>query len=308
MQRRQFLLWGGCAGLGAAIAGRALTSQGAGSIAPTVAPAPTAATQISSAPAKSGPLLRFAAVADAGSGDANQRAVGRAMAQHHRTSPFSHVVFSGDNIYDSGEISKIKIAFEDPYAELLQAKVPFRAALGNHDIRTSNGDPQVQYAGYNMQGRYYQYSQGPADFFVLDTNENAAWREQMTWLETGLKASKADWKVVYGHHPIYASGVYGTNPEFVKRFAPLFKQTGVQLFINGHEHHYERSQPIEGTTYLIVGTGGAHLRAIKPSSWTAYGVSRFGFAAVELFGDRLVIEGIGTDGQVFDRGEVLRQA
>lgn len=252
--------------------------------------------------------LRLIATADSGSGDKNQFAVGRAMASYHTRSPFQLAILAGDNIYNSGEISKIKQAFEQPYGELLKRGVKFRACLGNHDIRTENGVPQVQYADFNMDDRYYTFTQGPAQFFVLETNTDVDWKTQMAWLTQHLEQSKAAWKIVYGHHPIYSSGAYGTNAEMVKRFSSVFKQHRVNLYVNGHEHHYERSRTIEGTTYLVTGHGGASLRPVRVSGSSEFAVSRFGFSTIELYENSMVIQGIGTDGQVFDRGIIPQWA
>jgi len=247
-------------------------------------------------------MLRFVATADTGSGDRNQFAVGEAMARYHQQSSYNLIVLAGDNIYNNGEISKIKDVFEAPYSGVLSRGVKFRACLGNHDIRSENGDPQIAYAAFNMAGRYYTYQEKGVQFFVLDTNVNADWQNQLVWLEQQLRQSNATWKIVYGHHPVYASGVYGNDPEFIRTFTPLFQKYGVKLYINGHEHHYERTQPINGTTYLITGHGGASLRPVGKHDWTAYAVSRYGFSALEVYRDRIEIKGIGTDGQVFDRG------
>lgn len=255
-------------------------------------------------PASSKLLLRFIATADSGSGNDNQYAVAAAMAQYHQKNPFKLAIMAGDNIYDNGEIWKVSEVFEQPYHALLKRGVKFRACLGNHDIRTDNGNPQVQYVGFNMQDRYYTFREGEVQFFALDTNGNANWDAQLVWLEQELQQSNARWKIVFGHHPIYASGTYGSDLTLIKTFSPLFKQYGVQLYINGHEHHYERTNPIEGTTYLVTGHGGAYLRAVGRSDWTAYSVSRYGFSAIEVYGDRIEIKGIGTDHQVFDRGVI----
>ena len=256
-----------------------------------------------------GPLqLRLIATADSGSGDKNQFAVGRAMADYHSRSPFQLAILAGDNIYNSGEISKIKEAFEEPYGELLKRGVKFRACLGNHDIRTENGIPHVKYADFNMDDRYYTFTQGPAQFFVLETNTNVDWKTQMAWLTQQLEQSKAAWKIVYGHHPIYSSGIYGTNAEMVKRFSAVFKKHRVNLYVNGHEHHYERSRNIEGTTYLVTGHGGASLRAVRISESSEFSVSRFGFSTIELYQNSMVIQGIGTNGNVFDRGIIPQWA
>jgi hypothetical protein len=72
------------------------------------------------------------------------------------------------------------------------------------------------------------------------------------------------------------------------------------LYFSGHEHHYERTNPIKGTTYLICG-GGAGTRKVDKSSFTAYSDSILSFASIEVYGDRLQILGIDTKGNIFDR-------
>lgn len=251
------------------------------------------------------PLLRFVAIADSGSGDRNQYAVAAAMSHYHQQKPFSLVVLAGDNIYTNGETWKIQSVFEKPYAALLKQGVKFRACLGNHDIRTENGDPQVHYANFHMQGRYYSFREQDVQFFVLDTNHNADWQAQLSWLEQTLQRSDARVKVAFGHHPIYSSGRYGSDRAMIQALTPLFKQHQVQLYINGHEHDYERTRPIDGTTYLITGIGGASLRPVSQSEWTEFSTSRYGFSAIEVYHDRLEIQGIGIEGQIFDHGVIL---
>ena len=61
----------------------------------------------------------------------------------------------------------------------------------------------------------------------------------------------------------------------------LFEKYGVDLVLTGHDHNYERSRPMigdrqatadeKGITYLVVGGGGANLRAFAygQPSWSA---------------------------------------
>jgi Calcineurin-like phosphoesterase len=297
LKRRDFLILGGLSGVGLAFVGKSWSSQNSVPAKPVMSEPPKAAGKDL--------LLRFVAVADTGAGDRNQYDVAKAMEQYYSQYPFKLVTLAGDNIYTNGEMSKINTVFAEPYAKLLKNGIKFRAALGNHDIRYENGDRQVEYPDFNMQGRYYTFTENSVQFFVIDTNTNADWKAQLPWLEKSLSESKAAWKIVYGHHQIYSSGVYNTDQDAVARLSPVFKKYGVQLYINGHEHSYERTKPIDGTTYLITGIGGAHLRRVGTSEWTGYSVSRFGFSALEVYPDRIEIQGIGTDGKVFDRGQVL---
>ncbi len=247
---------------------------------------------------------RFLALADFGSGDANQRAVGVQMGRVHQQRPVDLVILGGDNIYPAGDIALVNDTFQKPYRELIAEQVPFHAVLGNHDIRTANGDPQVAYKPFGMKGRYYTLRQGPVEFFMLDTNMNADWKRQLPWLQEALSRSTAPWKVVVGHHPMYASGVYGNDPAAIRRLTPLFKRYGVALYINGHEHHYERSRDIAGTTYLVVGGGGAHLRPVFPSATTAVARSSFSFAELEATPTSLTITGWDAKGQRIDQARL----
>jgi 3',5'-cyclic AMP phosphodiesterase CpdA len=248
-------------------------------------------------------ILRFVSVADTGTGTKEQYAVATAMTRYHQQNPYDLVILAGDNIYNNGEIEKINAVFEKPYQALLEKGVKFQACLGNHDIRTDNGEPQVRYPGFNMQGRYYTFRRGDVQFFALDTNNNADWKNQIPWLEKELSNSDAPWKIVFGHHQIYSSGMYGVNQPFIQTLTPLFQKYRVQLYINGHEHNYERTKSINGTTYLICG-GGAGTRSVGKSEWTAHSASKLSFAAYEVYGDRILISAIDTDNRVFDEGVI----
>ncbi|WP_413164518.1 metallophosphoesterase [Capilliphycus salinus ALCB114379] len=253
------------------------------------------------------PLLRFVAVADTGTGEAEQYAVAEAMTRYHEKHPFDLVILGGDNIYPNGEIERIEAVFEKPYQSLLERGVNFQACLGNHDVRTQNGDLQVRYPGFNMNGRYYSFRRDAVEFFALDTNKNAEWSNQMAWLEEQLRRSDAAWKVVFGHHQVYSSGIYGVSEKLIETLTPLFKKYGVQLYINGHEHNYERTGSIEGTTYLVCGAG-AKSRAVKRSAWTEHSTREFSFAAFEVYPDQIIVRGINTQNQIFDEGAIVQSS
>lgn len=275
-------------------------------------------------PGSAPPHLRFVAVGDVGTGKRSQFKVAQSMMGYRQQHPFSLVLLMGDNIYPSGDIHQIKSVFEKPYNALLQNGVTFRAVLGNHDIQSNQGEDQIRYSGYNMLGRYYTFGDELAQFFALDTNPGHHWPAQLEWLEQTLSRSQAAWKIVLGHHNIYSSGWHGTLQHFIEAWGPLlghvpshsmllkqlpqmFAKYDVQLYVNGHDHHYERTHPINGTTYLTCGIGGAKLRPCHPSAWTACATSQFGFAAIDVFQDKLSIQGIGLNGNCFDQGIVLRE-
>lgn len=307
LKRRQFLVISSFSVLGLAGLGKFLQNQRTQKAAVKTTIDQVAASSSTARTATTAPILRFVSVADTGTGDRGQYAVAKAITRYHQQNPFDLVILAGDNIYNNGEIEKIDAVFERPYQPLLQQGVKFHACLGNHDIRTANGEHQLQYANFNMPGRYYTFRRAQVQFFALDTNVNADWKTQLPWLEQELSRSNAPWKVVFAHHPVYTSGLYGVNQVFIKNLTPLFQKYRVQLYINGHDHDYERTHPINGTTYLICGAGAA-TRPVFRSEWTAYSASRLSFAAYEVYSDRILLRGINTNNQVFDQGIIPLQS
>jgi 3',5'-cyclic AMP phosphodiesterase CpdA len=297
--RRQFLMGAGLAGLGMAGIGKILT-DGFDVKANRVAAVSIPKTKL---------LQRFAVIADTGSGNMQQYTVGRALARYHQKNPFDTVLLAGDNIYTNGEFTKIKEAFAIPYEDLLRRGVKFYACLGNHDIRTENGDAQVAYPQFNMQGRYYTHGKGDVRFFVLETNALANPAspdrvQQLEWLDRELAASKAKWNIVYGHHNIYSAGVYKINQVMAKDVTPILKKHKVRLWINGHDHNYQRSQPIDGITYLVCGGGGASLYPVEAQSWTAFAQKVHSFGIVEVYQDQILLTGVNSKNEIIDRGLV----
>ena len=297
--RRQFLIGAGLTGLGVAGVGKLLIDglNSTDRVAAVAIP-------------KSKLLQRFAVLADTGTGTARQYAVARALAEYHEKNPFDTILLAGDNIYTNGEFTKIKPVFAIPYQDLLQRGVKFYASLGNHDVRSMNGDLQVAYPDFNMKGqRYYMHGQGDVRFFVLNTNdlinrESPERVKQLDWLDRALAASKAKWNIVYGHHNIYSAGVYEINQAMKADVSPILKKHKVRLWINGHDHNYQRSNPIDGTTYMVCGGGGAGLYPVKAQSWTAFAQSVHSFGIVEVYQDQILLTGMSSKGEIIDRGLV----
>jgi calcineurin-like phosphoesterase family protein len=222
--------------------------------------------------------VSFAVIGDSGTGDPPQFAIARRMMIERERTPYDFVIMLGDNIYGLGNPKYFKPRFEDPYRELLAAGVKFYAALGNHDIYAA--EDHIKYDKFNMGGRrFYSFVKGDGliEFFVLDTNETKTSElspEQLSWLEAGLKASKARWKVAYFHHAIYSSGrMHSAYTRLRGQIEPLFVKYRVNVVFSGHYHVYERIKPQKGIQYFVAGSGGKLMRGNlnKKSALTASG-------------------------------------
>ena len=84
---------------------------------------------------------------------------------------------------------------------------------------------------------------------------------------------------------------------------PIFEMYGVDLVLSGHEHDYQRSNPINGITYVISGAGGK-LRPTDTLPFTAFSASVPHFLAITIKADSLIVDVVSKEG-VIDRFELF---
>ena len=162
--------------------------------------------------------------------------------------------------------------------EPITSSTPYMGCEGNHEGAMSFGHYSNRFAvfaGDNSSGttpnipgvvggpnnHWYTYSVGPVFFAAMSTEAYFFYngvQAQYEFLDAQLAAvdrSVTPWVIVYGHRSIYCScdtdcdgaattvrlgpkgdGVYGMET--------LFAKHKVDLFINGHEHDYERNYAV----------------------------------------------------------------
>jgi tartrate-resistant acid phosphatase type 5 len=256
--------------------------------------------------------LNFLVFGDWGrQGEQDQLDVAAQMARVAKSMDARFVVSVGDNFYEDGVASTKddhwRRSFEDVYHQG-PLQVPWHVALGNHDYH-GDCDAQVAYSHvdprWNMPARYFKFlKQSGAvttEFFVLDTTPMVtkhhddhkatpnAFKEdvpkQMAWFRESLAASKADWKIVIGHHPIYSGGEHGDTPELVESILPLLREHGVQVYFNGHDHDLQHLKA--GDINLICSGAGSKVRPTKSVEQTKFALGVSGFTAVSVQKDRM---------------------
>lgn len=209
--------------------------------------------------------------------------------------PLVHV---GDMVYDGNSTSDWRTYFniEDT---LLQSKV-FLPVIGNHESPFWPYDTLFALPGAED---YYSVSYGNSRFVILNT-EMDLYGAQHTWLINDLTAANndttIDWIFVCFHRPPYSSGNHGSQTDVRNAWCPLFEQYDVDIVFAGHDHDYERTIPINEVVYIVTGGGGAPLRHVDSSSWTAYSESTYQFCHIEIENRNLILRAIKPDGTVFD--------
>jgi hypothetical protein len=118
------------------------------------------------------PLLRFASVGDVGTGSKEQYAIAEAIYCYAQKNPFPFILLTGDNIYQFGEIERVKEVFERPYAKILAQNIRFRAVLGNHDIDNKrNGGGGAGLYGVS-RSEWTAYSESRHCFAIFDVSDD----------------------------------------------------------------------------------------------------------------------------------------
>lgn len=256
--------------------------------------------------------LTFVALGDSGSGGRQAVEVASRMAATYEEEPFGLIAHLGDICYYGSIRDRFEEVFLRPMGSFVDAGVEIELAVGNHDGGIFFSDESLAEIETTLEllgtpDRYYVSTHGPADFFYLDSSApsllGAGALEQLSWFENALASSTARWKIVAMHHPIYSSGLHGSSLARRELLEPIFVRHGVDLVFAGHDHHYERTLPIDGVTYVVTG-GGCKTTPVDPQEFTAFAESTLEFVLVRIDGDRLVSRAIRPDGDIVDRFEL----
>ncbi len=251
--------------------------------------------------------FQMAVFGDCGKGNLDQRRVAKILGG----SESELVLLTGDVIYGSGELEHYDLRFFAPYAETLP-RMNFWPSLGNHDVKTSGGAPLL--AMFDVpgngprtvqRGRNYAFDYGDAHIVAIDTNTpyDILKSRVLPWLEKNLDASDRRWKLVFAHHPVFSSAKHGGDPRLKKELKPILERAGVAIYFAGHDHTYERTEPIEGVVYVVSGNGGARLyEKTSENDWSArFYNEKHGLTLVTIEGDRLTLVHRNVDGEEIDR-------
>lgn len=260
--------------------------------------------------------LRFLVIGDYGTGDRNQEMVAQAMDKEFQrlngANPVRFVITTGDNIYGAfGFALRFKNTgdrdtdwdrkFFLPYGPVL-ARIPFYPSLGNHDGNETESRADLPQYLDNFffpspqPARYYRFSFGGfADFFALDSTTNsekgptrpafAENEDQSRWLAKNLADSRVPWKIPYFHHPPFNAGPrHPASRRELAHWLQIFKDRGVKVVFNGHEHNFQYSE-LSGATnnirYVTSGSGGELRQGDVRSEMAAAHIE--GWAAVNQF-------------------------
>jgi len=261
-------------------------------------------------------------------GEYNQKELAEMMGKVAEIIEPDFIISTGDNFYPEGVQSIYddhwKKSFEDIYTSHLIHR-NWYCIFGNHDYN-GNVDAQIEYTNISRRwqapARYYTISKkikkdASVDFVFIDTNPfirdyhknnekyNVAEQDtnkQYKWIDEQLKNSKANWKIVVGHHPIYTGGVRKpSQPELVEKLAPILDKHNVPLYVSGHEHDLQIIEPPTNKFVQIVSGAGSAVRPAGETNGTIFSKSIQGFMIFSMTKDEILIQSVDYKGNVLHK-------
>ena len=268
--------------------------------------------------------LNFFVISDWGwSGGNSQQAVADGMAREAEAIDPQFIVSCGDNFQVAGVASTQdplwKNNFEDVYKHIA-LQIDWYPVFGNHDYK-GNTQAEIDYSKISRRWRFEDHYRSivkkindsvSAKFIFLDTpplvdeyykkggypdvvKQDTA--QQMRWLANEL-ASKEQWKLIFGHHPIYsASNKHGNTPEMIQRVKPLLEKYRAQFYFCGHDHDFQHlREKGKKLNYIVTGTGGEP-RPSSTNNLSLFSNSTPGFSEVTFHADSIRVVFMGFNGE-----------
>jgi chitodextrinase len=229
------------------------------------------------------------------------------------------LLYTGD-VYEKGTSTE----FHNWYGTSSTFYGRFRAitnpTVGNHEYQTPDA---VGYFDYWDNVPHY-FSLNVAGWHIVSIDSTGSFAQttpgsaQYQWLDQDLSSSSAPCTIVFFHHPRWSVGQTadaGDTARIVDLWS-LFNQRGVDLVLNGHDHNYQRWQPLNAAgnvdpaapTEFVIGSGGHGIQPFtRTDSRVAKGLDTladFGALKLELNQHGAAYQFINAQGSTLDSGSV----
>jgi hypothetical protein len=234
------------------------------------------------------------------------------------------IISTGDNFYTFGVKStkdkQWKKSFENIYNGEHIKDVVWYAVLGNHD-HYGNEQAQIDYSQthtrWKLPAEYYSFSthlpgSEIVDFVFINTQrllrpKSAKALTQWKWIDSTLSTSRARWKFVVGHHPVYSSNpLHGDTKILIEQLKPVLEKHSVDAYFCGHDHDLQHQQPSGSRVDYFVSGAGSSLRPTASYEHTKFAQSVAGFAVVAISHNQLFFWFIDKDDNIIYRYQMQK--
>ncbi len=222
-------------------------------------------------------------------------------------------LYLGD-VYEDGYPDEFANWYEEALGPLRDITLP---TPGNHEFEQGNASGYFGYWGDPPP--FYAVDAG--NWHLISLTSSGATRDmqpgsnQYSWLADDLAAHADSCTIVFFHHPVFSVGPQG-DTERMRAIWQLLADDGVEIVLAGHDHDYQRWQPldasgepdVDGTTEFVVGTGGHGIQAFDTDDPRMVAGSDqtggYGALRMELNPDHADFAFVTIDGETRDEGTV----
>ena len=226
-------------------------------------------------------------------------------------------LYLGD-VYNRGTYAEFYNWYGTPDRFFGQFREVTNPIIGNHEYGSGDGAGYFRY--WNGVPHYYSYDAGGWHFIALDSTNEYDQRQpgtaQYDWLLQDLAANADKCTIAYFHHPVFSVGPQGGTDSLMGIWE-LLAQHGVEIVLTGHDHSYQRWQPLDawgrpdpaGVAQFVVGSGGHGIQPFeREDERMAVGFDDPGHAVgtlyLELNPRGANVRYVNVAGRIFDQGVI----
>lgn len=203
--------------------------------------------------------------------------------------------------------------------------IDWKSICGNHEYR---GNTQAVLDYTNISRRWSAPSKYYSEIVELENNQKAVLlfidttpliskyrkesdsypdaikqdnKRQLAWMDSTLQANKdAKWKIVMGHHPVYAQTKKseGERIDLQKQLVSIMERNGVNAYLCGHIHNFQHIKPKNSKINYFVNSSGSLARKVQPTTDTQFCSSEAGFMLMSLNDKKITYYMINPEGEV----------
>ena len=245
--------------------------------------------------------LNFLVANDMGRrGVSEQKNIATLMGKEAEFNMINFIAVAGDPIHDDGvkstEDSEWKDKFENIYTATSLINTPWYVVSGNHEYHGSVQailDYSKLSDRWKAPARYYSIEKSIVEngnkclFVFIDTaplidkyrsgseysdagKQNI--EKQLKWIDSTLVSSKDRWKIVIGHHPVYADTdkAETERTDMQKRLGTILENRKADVYICGHIHNFQHLKPEGKTVNYIVNSSASQSRKVNKTDGTLF--------------------------------------
>jgi len=103
--------------------------------------------------------------------------------------------------------------------------------------------------------------------------------KQLRWLDSTLVSSNDRWKIVIGHHPVYADTQKNEKErtDMQNRVGVILEDCKADLYFSGHIHNFQHIKPAAKSVNYVVNSSACESRKVNKMDGTIFCISDPGF-------------------------------